>query len=80
MNGKKTAETVFGHLKIKKNEIETAYSNINRDKVQKTKIYYGNYNNTKVLGWNLTLEPSVPEEKNIQAFCDLIKNNIKEVF
>ena len=80
LNGRTVAETVFDHLGIARKEITTSYSNINSNDVKRIKIYCGKYNNSKVLGWNLTLQNSVPGENNIQLFCDLIKNNIKEVF
>ena len=40
-------------------------------------IYYGKYNKTDIIGWNLYLQSAaVGGNENKSILCDLIKNNM----
>jgi hypothetical protein len=69
LNGKSVVKNISKQLKIKLSE-KTALINSN-----KIYIYTGEYNKTKVIGWNHPLQRSVlGNPKNKDILCDLITN------
>jgi len=76
LNGSTVVNNIAECLSINlksKTVLFTTVNNINRELV----IYYGNYNKTNVIGWNLYLQSAaVGGNENKRVLCELIKKHI----
>jgi len=72
LNGKKVAENVSEHLKVKLNN-KTSFLMSNNGTQKRLEMYFGKYNEIQIIGWNLVLQYGV----NQDALYENIKNNQK---